>query len=386
MKVLLTDGSHKNTLAIVRYLGKEGFTIDILHHKKSAPAYSKYCNRLIICPEIQKEEEYYQFVLQLVKQQLYDILIPVGVIANKIFVRRIAEIRKYVKIEVTNDKAFTTAIEKDLTFKFAEKFGINHPITYYPENLNDARSLKESITFPVIIKSANESIIKFPTVYIASSKDLIPGLSKLEDSYGSTLNHCYPLIQERIIGNGFGFFAIYQDGVCKRVFMHERVRELPVSGGISTSARSYYERKLLEEGKRVLDNLNWHGPAMVEYKREQDTGEFKLIEINPKFWGSLELCLSAGMNFPLHLCDIASGKVLEYSEDYNRKRLFIWLVADNGELYRILQKPGDIFKMIIDLFRLNSRTDFWVSDFKPTALQIIYYIVWLKNKVFRKNR
>ena len=94
MKVLLTDGSHKNTLAIVRYLGKEGFTIDILHHKKSAPAYSKYCNRLIICPEIQKEEEYYQFVLQLVKQQLYDILIPVGVIANKIFVRRIAEIRK----------------------------------------------------------------------------------------------------------------------------------------------------------------------------------------------------------------------------------------------------------------------------------------------------
>ena len=168
--------------------------------------------------------------------------------------------------------------------------------------------------------------------------------------------------------------------------MHERVRELPVSGGISTSARSYYERKLLEEGKRVLDNLNWHGPAMVEYKREQDTGEFKLIEINPKFWGSLELCLSAGMNFPLHLCDIASGKVLEYSEDYNRKRLFIWLVADNGELYRILQKPGDIFKMIIDLFRLNSRTDFWVSDFKPTALQIIYYIVWLKNKVFRKNR
>ena len=46
-----------NALAIMRQM--KGHEIDLLHHKKSAPAYSRYCNKLIICPNVNDEEDFF---------------------------------------------------------------------------------------------------------------------------------------------------------------------------------------------------------------------------------------------------------------------------------------------------------------------------------------
>jgi len=381
MKILLTDGSHKNTLAIMRFLGKEKHLIDILHHKKSAPAYSKHCHELIICPKTNKESEYFHFILNLVQNRNYDILIPVGIESIVALSKHLPELRKFVKIEFSDYNTIQVALEKKLTFQYAEKKGIKHPMTVYPNNIDEAIRLSENLTFPVIIKSSNENVIKFPTIYVDNKLQLIENLNILVKTETEKIEKNFPLIQERIFGKGYGFFAIYQNGVCKKVFMHERIRENPVSGGVSTSAKSYYDNKLIEAGKEIMAGLNWHGQVMVEFKKDINTGEYKLIEINPKFWGSLELCLSSGMNFPLYLCEMAMDKELEYSESYNRKRIFLWLISVNGELYRLFQKPSDIFVLIRDWFRFSSRSDIWISDFKPTLVQIGYYLFFVKNSI-----
>ena len=80
--------------------------------------------------------------------------------------------------------------------------------------------------------------------------------------------------------------------------MHRRIRERLVMGGPSTCAESVYDSKLLDYGLRVLKNLKWHGVAMVEFKKDSIDGEFKLMEINPKFWGSLDLAIASGVDFP----------------------------------------------------------------------------------------
>jgi len=385
MKVLLSDGSHKNTLAMMRYLGKEGHCIDIIHHKKSAPAYSKYCNELILSPHIEDSKAYITFLLGHIQTHSYDLLIPVGINAYKYCISEYKEFTKYLKLEVAPADSFEIAINKTATFKFAKKHGIDHPQTFFPGNMEEAKAISEGIVYPVVIKSSNESVIKFPTLYVDNKSSLLEGLSRLYSDFSSKFDQAFPIIQERIQGDGCGFFAVYQHGICKKVFMHKRIRENPVSGGISTCAQSYYDEKLLAAGKKVLDELHWHGQAMVEFKQEKSSGKFKLIEINPKFWGSLELSLSAGMNFPKHLCAMSRGEELTYSEDYNRKRRFIWLVAVNGELYRLFQKPQDFFLLIYDLLKFRSRTDFWLTDLKPTFVQIAYFLVWLKERCFKRN-
>jgi predicted ATP-grasp superfamily ATP-dependent carboligase len=50
------------------------------------------------------------------------------------------------------------------------------------------------------------------------------------------------LIQEFIKGAGFGFFALMNHGAPLRMFMHQRIREYPPSGGRSTAARFFIRR------------------------------------------------------------------------------------------------------------------------------------------------
>jgi predicted ATP-grasp superfamily ATP-dependent carboligase len=78
--------------------------------------------------------------------------------------------------------------------------------------------------------------------------------------------------------------------------MHRRIREYPITGGASTAAESFYDPALRDLRLTLLRALNWHGVAMVEFKKDQRDGTHKLI--NAKFWGSLDLAIAAGVDFP----------------------------------------------------------------------------------------
>lgn len=50
---------------------------------------------------------------------------------------------------------------------------------------------------------------------------------------------------------------------------------------------------------------------MVEFRRCTSTGEFYLLEINPRFWGSLPVSEVAGVNFPELYYRCARGERIE---------------------------------------------------------------------------
>ena len=125
----------------------------------------------------------------------------------------------------------------------------------------------------------------------------------------------------------------------------------------------------MEMGKDVFDKLNWHGVGMVEYKRTLD-GSYYLIEINPKFWTALELHILAGMHFPEYLLEMDKAE-LEPVFTYQKKS-YVWIFAPEGELYRILKRPRDFFRVIRDIPR--SYTDLHLDDLKPTIIQFFYWV------------
>lgn len=358
MRILLTDGSHMNSLAILRQLKEH--EIDILHHKKSAPAYSRYCNKLIICPDVRNQEEYFEFLRQHVQRNKYDILIPVGVLASNICSKYYSRLSQYVRIEIAPYESFKIALNKAETFKFCEEHGILHPKTY-----SDLADVK----FPAIIKGIGEVKEMFPVKYIENSEELNHELELLRQTHPH-LELADLVIQDRIIGEPYGFFCLYQNGELKRAICQRRIREYPVTGGHATSAETIHDDTLMEMGKYVFDKLNWHGVGMVEYKRTQD-GSYYLIEINPKFWTAIELHILAGMHFPEYLLQM--DKVdLEPMFTYQKKS-YVWVFADEGELHRILKRPKDFFRVIRDIPR--SYTDLHPDDLKPTIMQFIYWVV-----------
>lgn len=125
------------------------------------------------------------------------------------------------------------------------------------------------------------------------------------ESEMATMRH-EPIAQRYVPQGGeFGYFALYDDGSPVAQFQHRRIRSYTYDGGASVYRKSFHDPALASAGRRVLDALDWHGPAMVEFRRNPLDGTYRLLEVNPRFWGSLTLALVAGVDFPAHYWALA---------------------------------------------------------------------------------
>jgi len=114
------------------------------------------------------------------------------------------------------------------------------------------------------------------------------------------------------------------------------LREKPPSGGVSVLCESApVDPTACEHATRLLKEIGWRGVAMVEFKQDSRTGTLKLMEINGRFWGSLQLAVDAGVNFPQLAVDIA----LNRAQPVNNYRVGVrsrWFWGDTDAMVSML--------------------------------------------------
>ena len=126
-----------------------------------------------------------------------------------------------------------------------------------------------------------------------------------------------PLVQEFLPSkNEYGYFAMYDKGKPVSEFQHRQIRGYNYAGGPSAFRESVDIPALAESGRTVLDQLEWHGLAMVEFLRDKSTGEFKLMEVNPRFWSSLPFTIRTGADFPYYYWLYAQDAFDRIQSDY----------------------------------------------------------------------
>ncbi len=119
------------------------------------------------------------------------------------------------------------------------------------------------------------------------------------------------LIQERLAGPGLGVSLLYdEERRAVAQFSHRRLREYPSAGGASTLRESARLPEIEAASRALLESEGYVGPAMVEWKIDARDGRPKLLEVNPRFWGSLALAVRAGVDFPTLLVRVARGERL----------------------------------------------------------------------------
>ncbi len=375
-RILILDCDHKNALAIVRHLGKSGRYIpDLVSHSKASLAFfSKYGKRKFIISNPRKEPlKYVSQILDILDREKYLAIIPVSFISYRLCSENAGKIRQKTHLTITSHENILLANSKNDTGRLAVKLGIPYPETVSLDSIDDIEKLE--ITYPCVIKGpfeAGNSIVE----YAFSKEEMIHKFRKI--CHDHDFSGPFPIIQRYIKGAGYGFFAYYCRGECRSYFMHRRIREYPSSGGPSTCAESYFDEKMLEYGKKILDHLKWDGVAMIEFKKEESSGTYYLMEINAKFWGSLDLALAAGVNFPRMLIDEALG-IEPVQAQYKNGLRFQWIL--NGDLFHILQKPGSFPSFFRDLFAASN--DIWFRDPLPNLFQLIYIPVFYYKKWFR---
>ena len=130
-------------------------------------------------------------------------------------------------------------------------------------------------------------------------------------------------------------------------FAHKRLREYPATGGASTLRESVRRDDIRDMALSLLKALDWFGVAMVEFKLDPRDGIFKLMEINPRFWGSLSLAVAAGVNFPYLLYSMSYGENFKPVEQYQIGKRCRWLL------------PGDILHFIFNPRRASLLPQFF---------------------------
>ena len=212
------------------------------------------------------------------------------------------KIRSDARLLFPDNDVLLKAIDKSETLILADRLGIDCPRTELISSGAEIERIVGSYELPVVLKFRSWSGPSRPAELRFSAKivyDKGTFRELLEKSAGFGV---FPLVQEYVAGKGIGIELCMSGGQPVAIFQHERIHELPLSGGASVYRKSApLDSELVAQSVALLQSMAWDGFAMVEYRRDPTRNRTVLMEVNGRFWGSLALALRAGVNFPLAL-------------------------------------------------------------------------------------
>jgi predicted ATP-grasp superfamily ATP-dependent carboligase len=360
--VLVTDGEFKHALGIARALDALGHEVHLVARTKRAPAaHSRAVRQTHFLPG-PKDPAYPEALLACAVALAPVSVVPVGDGAVHAADLLRARWPEGVRVALPPAASLALANDKAKTGELARSLGVRTPGERAVDSAAEAREAFAAFGGRAVFKSRFEAGRKILR-YVRAASEVDEAFE-----YVRGLSGAGPLVQEHINGDGWAWFALYWHGRLVRHFIHRRVREWPPSGGTSAAAESVLAAPELERsGKALLDALAWHGVAMVECKRTP-AGDFVLMEINAKFWGSHDLALAAGVNFPGDMVALLEGRVLPEPQPPYRKVRFSWPFG--GDLWHGLARPAHLPAVLFDALSPGVAHSLRLSDPMPSLYEI----------------
>lgn len=324
--VLVTDTRYRASLAAVQSLGRAGYPVAALHTQGDggAPAAfaSKYVKKRVALPCSAKDEKYPELLAQVCgslgeEYGSAPVVFPVGAATLAQLAEHREELEGHARFLVSPPAVLEAANDKRRVGELARSLGVPAPKEYPCPG----GALPEA--FPVVVKPrcgekfglhAEERYRKAydPAGFWAAWE----AMARYDPQ---------PVVQELLTGEAVGVSLVMDEKSRPvSVLCHRRVREYPTQGGPSSCCESVWDGDLVQHAVKLLQGLGFVGLAMVEFKGG------KLLEINPRVWGSFPLTYKCGA--PL-------------AQDYVRASL--------GEELPLIQGPG---------YRTGVRMQFVLND------------------------
>src|SRR5262249_18223760 len=319
-----------------RALGRRGLRVLVGSDGPSSLAScSKYCAGHVPYPSPLREgRAFARFLTDFVARERVDVLMPVTDVTTHAVCADQERLERRCALAVPPFPAFELVTNKARLLQYAAARGIAVPRTHLVANASRLREVIDAVTYPAVAKPVQS---RLPTddgwqsggVHYASSRAELEQIYRDDD----VLARRPSLVQQRIVGPGVGVFVLFDRGTLVADFAHRRLREKPPAGGTSVLSESAaVDDTLRAQAIRLLAPIQWHGVAMLEYKQHEATGEFFLIEINGRFWGSLQLAIDAGVDFPFLAYRLAPGQRPNVEQPYTVGVKNRWIAGDVDHL------------------------------------------------------
>lgn len=271
MRIIIDSQDKRMTVPVIDYLVGAGYEVHGICFDGEKPLDPK---RLAAIHRVSRDavEDGLRHVLS--GYGADDILIA----GNPRIIEAINAIGPSVRYLLPTQEAIGKANDKKALMALASALGIRTPRTL------------QTPAFPMIAKlnvSENTALKPAQRYRIIRSEAEMAAAAAFFEKHRDNL-----VLQEYVDGPARGV-AMLLDGASNLVdfIVYERLLEYPVTGGPSSACRSIVCPELARTAYTLLRSLGWTGMAMVEFKGGA------LLEINPRFWGSLPLLFVAKSDF-----------------------------------------------------------------------------------------
>ncbi|PYO80136.1 MAG: hypothetical protein DMD67_01175, partial [Gemmatimonadetes bacterium] len=336
-RILVLDGRTIEALACVRSLGRAGYWVAVGGKRRwPLASWSRYCHASYHYPE--ETLDGFASLRRWAQQHNVRVVLPLTEATTQLCNAERGEWEALgITLGCAPDAVLSRAFDKAETLRRAAACGVQIPPTRFPTSLAECREAAEALGYPCVVKPRFTSAWNghgfLPDLGPTYAKDV----AELEAAVRSRRQGEYwPIIQAFVPGKGKGVFTVCDHGRPIAWFAHERLRDVRPSGSGSSLRRSVaLDPRLQTRAERLLAQMEWHGPAMVEF-RDEGTGAPWLMEVNGRFWGSLQLSVAAGRDFPRIWTEILTGKPPDPPASYREGVILRWLWGDVKRLLYIL--------------------------------------------------
>lgn len=316
--VLSCQGAPDGDLNVVRSLGEQGVPVIVLSEYAGAPAASsRHCDENLVVEGFTKNTARLLDALSALHRRLG--VRPVVFASADPDLNALIELAESidaVSIGSVVDPALSAILtDKQRFHVLAHSHGLPVPRTVALSGLTlqeAASHVERELQFPIILKPSQPTAWHGPgiptelsdakAVPIADRAALAQILRELGAGLGQTL------VQELVPGDDEAHYDVHayvgRDGRVQARYCGRKWRIYPPHAGSGCYVESVEHEALETLAVQILQRIGYRGIANMNFKRHAVTGEFKLLEINPRVSQWNILATRSGVNLAwLAYCD-----------------------------------------------------------------------------------
>lgn len=289
------------------------------------------------------------------------------------------ELLPYVNMVVPDYSQILTVHNKDRWTEIARSLNIPVPQTCSLEGVEGSKKEITGIRYPVLVKPKQGGG--------AWGIRQVSSREELERLIGEGTYLDRPLrrffLQEKIVGENHCVAMLFRHGELRAKVAYRQIRDYPIEGGQATLRVSLRNDEAENHLQRLLEELRWHGVCEADFVVENQTRIPYLIDINPRFWGSLAQAIASGVDFPYLVYKIASEGDVEPVKDFKTGVMTRWIGGDLRTFMPLLRRSKNKIEFLHQfMFPGNGKIfydDFSLKDPLP-------FLTWVLDGLFRMIR
>lgn len=309
--VLIPDGDSYFALPALQCLGNiKNIKIYVLSNNAwSSIRLSRYTTQFFTFPKERGDEGRLNEIMNIVKKKKIDIVLPIDIPTIRYLSDHGNELRKITSVApYPNAETFDTVVDKWLLAEWLRVNNLPGPTTILYQTDHGFEEQLAALKFPVLIKPLKGD----------------GGIGiKFFDNASSLLNFCKEhirpeefIVQSYISGYDIDCSVLCQDGNILASTIQKRIINEPLFFGPTMNIDFLNDEKVYGLVKEIIGKLEWSGVVHFDLRYDEPGKKVHVIEMNPRFWGSIVGSFYAGVNFP-HLA-ILQGLKLDFPEIHKK--------------------------------------------------------------------